>query len=191
MTDLFHQRQQQSAYVRKSEVAVQYGGEALSHEEMPAALLLVTSESHASLSLSLATTSKGSLSSHARWQGAARWKRGWNGAWKGWDDISATTSPIPESILDERLTSALHMMQDHLQQTIVISQRRLQKTLSERSASKTNGNAACEAMEAVAEARERQEARRPYEQKRQDAAEAIKDTLEKKTERFGEGTSRP
>ena len=50
VTDLFHQRQQQFAYVRKTEVAVQYGGEALSHEEMPASLL-VTSESHASLSL--------------------------------------------------------------------------------------------------------------------------------------------
>ena len=186
VTDLFHQRQQQFVYVRNCEVAVQYGGEALIHDEMPAAFfsryLRVTC-----FSLFLSTTSKGSSSSHARWQGAARWKRGWNDPWKGWDDISATTSPISESKLDERLTSGLHMMQDHLPQTIVISQRRLQKTLSERSASKTKGNAACETTEAVAEARERQETRRQNERKCQDAGDAetiysgaIQDTPEQK-----------
>ena len=65
------------------------------------------------------------------------------------------------------------MMQDHLQQTTVISQRRLQKTLSERSASRTKGDVAYEAMEAVTQARERQEeTRRQNEQQCQDAAEA-------------------
>ena len=60
---------------------------------------------------------KGSSSSHARRQGAARWKQGWNDAWTGWDDSSATTSAIAESIPDERLTNAKHVMQDQLQQT--------------------------------------------------------------------------
>ena len=74
-----------------------------------------------------------------------------------------------------------------MQQTRVISQRRAQKMLSGRSTSKTKGDAAYEAMEAVAQAREQQkEARRVCEQKCQDAAEAetifngaINDTLEK------------
>ena len=52
----------------------------------------------------------------------------------------------PEQIPDERVTTAMHTMQDHLQQTIVISQRRSQKTLTEQAASKTNGNAANEAI---------------------------------------------
>ena len=135
VTDLFHQRQQQFVYVRNCAVLVQNGGEALSHEEMPAVFFLVTSESHASLSL--ATTSKSSLSSHARWQGTSRWKHGWSSVWKGWDDSSATASPRqnPLQVSVERVTDALHMMQDHFQQTTVISQRRSQKTVSEQAAS--------------------------------------------------------
>ena len=78
-------------------------------------------------------------------------------------------------------------MQDHLQQITVMSQRRSQKTLSEQSTSRTKGDAAFEAMEAFTAARERQdEARRLYEQKCDEAAEAetkfngtIMDTLEK------------
>ena len=66
---------------------------------MPA---LETSESHASLSLT--ALSKGSSSSHARWQGAARWKQGWNDAWKGWNDSAAAAPPITQSILGERVT---------------------------------------------------------------------------------------
>ena len=78
-------------------------------------------------------------------------------------------------------------MQDHLQQTRVICQRRSQKALTEQATSKTKGNAAHEAMEAATQARERQEeARRLHEEKCQEAteaktiySEAIKDTLEK------------
>ena len=47
---------------------------------------------------------------------------------------------------DERVTNASRMTQDHLQQTLVISQRRSQKTLTEQAVSKTQGNAAHEAM---------------------------------------------
>ena len=79
------------------------------------------------------------------------------------------------------------MLQEHLQQTTVISHRRSQKTLSQRAASRTKGNAACEATEVATQAREQQEeARLAYNQKCQDAAEAettvndaIKNTLEK------------
>ena len=59
-------------------------------------------------------------------------------------NYSTTSEPIP----DERVTNALHMMQDHLQQTMFISQRRSQKTFTDQAASKTKGNAAFEAMEA-------------------------------------------
>ena len=132
--------------------------------------------------------STSSSSSHAQWQGSARWKQGWSGARKGWDDSSATTSPVqnPEQISDERVTTAMHTMQDHLQQTTSLSQRHSQRTLSEQFSSRTNGDAAHEATEAVAQARERQaETRRLHEQTCQDPAEAetifngaIKDTLE-------------
>ena len=57
-----------------------------------------------------------------------RWKQGWSSAWKGWDDSSATASLAqnPEQVSDERVTNALHMLQDLLQQTTVISHRRSQ-----------------------------------------------------------------
>ena len=80
---------------------------------------------------------KSSSLSHVQWQGSARWKQGWSGAWKGWDD---------SQISDERVTMALHTMQDHLQQTTVIAQRRPQKMLFEQSASETKGDAAYEAI---------------------------------------------
>ena len=52
-----------------------------------------------------------------------------------------------------RVTSALHRMQDHLQQTMVISHRQSQKTHAEQAASRTNGNAAYVAVEAATQAR--------------------------------------
>ena len=68
------------------------------------------------------STSSSSSSSHARWQGATRWKRGWYCAWKGRDDSSATTPPTSEQVFDWLVMTALHVMQDHLQQTTVIPQ---------------------------------------------------------------------
>ena len=126
----------------------------------------------------LATMSSSSSSSHAQWQGATRWKQGWSEAWKRWDVSMDTAPSASEQISDERVTNALHIMRDHLQQTTVISQRCAQKMLCD---------AAHEEMEAATEAREQQEeARRVYEQKCQEATEAepmfngaIKDTLEK------------
>ena len=81
--------------------------------------------------------SKSSSSSHVPWQGSTRWQ-GWSGAWKGWDDSSATVSPVqnPEQISDERATTVLHTMQDRLQQTTVIAQRRSQNMISEQSMEK-------------------------------------------------------
>ena len=79
----------------------------LSHNDTRGALFFrALRTKRLSLSLSSAAMSKGSSSSHARRQGAARWKQGWNDAWTGWDDSSATTSAIAESIPDERLTNA-------------------------------------------------------------------------------------
>ena len=117
---------------------------------------------------------------------------------EGWDDSSATAPATSEQMSDEPVTNALHMMQDHLQQTTVISQRRSQKTLTQKSASKTKDNAAYEATEAATHVLEWQaETRRLFEQKCQDAAEpdticseAIKNTLEKKPKRW-RNTSRP
>ena len=108
-----------------------------------------------------------------RWQGNSGWKQSWSGAWKGWDDSS-----------DERI---LHTMQDHLQQTTVITKRRPQKMLSKQSTSKTKDDAASEAMEALTQERERQEeARCVCEQKCDEASVAqtmfndtFKVTLEK------------
>ena len=88
---------------------------------------------------------KSSSSSHAKWQGSTRWKQGRSGSWKGRDDSPATTSPVSEQVPDEHVTTALHTMQDHLEQTTFIFQRRSQKTFSEQSASKKRCDAACEA----------------------------------------------
>ena len=130
-----------------------------------------------------ATMTNRSSSSHARWQGAARWKQGWNEAWEGWSDSTTPEPAAPEPIPDERVTTALQRMQGHLQRTKVISQRRSQKTHTEQAVSTTRGNAAYdhEAMDPATQAREWQE-----EQKSEEAAEAetvfndvIKGTLEK------------
>ena len=68
--------------------------------------------------------------------------------------------------------NAPHVMQDHLQQTLVISQRRSQKT-HEHAASRTKRNTANESTEAASQARERQEeARLLYEQTCQEIADA-------------------
>ena len=75
-------------------------------------------------------------------------------------------------------------MQDHLQQTMVISRRSSQETHIEKAASKTKGNAAYEAIEAATHTRLWQaKASRRYKQKCPEAetaySGAIKDTLEK------------
>ena len=82
--------------------------------------------------------------------------------------------------------SAQHRVQDHLQQTMDLSQNQSQKTHTERTVLRTKGNAAHSAMEAATKARERQEeAKRLFEQRCKGAAEAemahneaIKRTLE-------------
>ena len=66
--------------------------------------------------------------------------------------MEARLEQCPEQVSDERVTNALHVMQGHLQQITVISQRRSQKTLSEQAASRTKGNSACEAMEPASQA---------------------------------------
>ena len=78
------------------------------------------SEAHACLFPAI--MSKGSSSSHARWQRTARWKQGWKDALEEWDESSATTLPgqNPEQASHERVTNALHRMQDHVQQTMVL-----------------------------------------------------------------------
>ena len=47
--------------------------------------------------------SKSRSSSHGPWQGTAQWKHGCYGAWKGWDDSSATVAPAQnrEQVSDE------------------------------------------------------------------------------------------
>ena len=116
----------------------------------------------------------------------SRWTQGWNDAWNGWG-VSVITEPTtPEPTPDERITSAPRRVQDHLQQTVAISQRRSQKTHAEQTASRTKGNAAYAAMEAATLARERlDEAKRQNEQRCQEVAaaetlynEAIKRTRE-------------
>ena len=71
------------------------------------------------------------------------------------------TTPRPAAP-DERVMNALHKMQDYLQQIMVISQKRSQKTYTEQAASRTNGNAAYEAKKATAQARGRQEEARGF-----------------------------
>ena len=108
-------------------------------------------------------------------QGSTLWKQGRSGAWNGWDDSSATVSPVqnPEQISDERVTTALHTMQEYLQQTIVIAKRRWQNVSSKHTVSKTKDDAAYEAMEAFTTAGARQEdARCVYDQKCNEAAVA-------------------
>ena len=70
-----------------------------------------------------------------------------------------TVSPVqnPEQISDECATTALHTMQDRLQQTTVIAQRRSQNMLYEQSASKKKAMQPTRPPEALTQARERQE----------------------------------
>ena len=107
------------------------------------------SEAHACLYPAIMSNS--SSSSHAQWQGACRWKHDWNGAWNGWDVSTDTAAP---SASEADLRRSASRCRDHVQQAMVIFQRRSQKTLTEQSASKTKGNAAHEAMEAATQARE-------------------------------------
>ena len=83
--------------------------------------------------------------------------------------------------------NAVHRLQDRLQQTLVLSQRRSHKTFFERATSISKGNAAYAAMQAVTVARGwQEEAKRAYDRKFAEGAgteeahhDAIKRTLEK------------
>ena len=126
--------------------------------------------------------SKSGSTSHGPWQGSARWKQGWSGARKGWDDSSATVAPAqnPEQISDERVTMALHTMQDRQQQTTVIDPLALyRKCFPNNLRLKAKGDAVYEAMKALTQAR------RIFEQNCDEASVAetlfigtTKDTLE-------------
>ena len=105
----------------------------------------------------------------------------------GWHD-SSTPKPAPhEPASDELVMNAVHRLQDGLQQTLVLSQRRSHTTFTERATSISKGNAAYAAMQAVTIAREwQEEAKRAYDRKFAEVAEAekanhdaIKRTLEK------------
>ena len=79
------------------------------------------------------------FSRDTRWQGATRWKQGWNAAWKEWDDSTLAEAATPEPIPDERIVNTLHKMPDHMQQTMVVSQKRAQKTYTEQAHQGQNG----------------------------------------------------
>ena len=85
------------------------------------------------------STSNNSSSRDTRWQGATRWEQGWNAAWKEWDDSTAVEAAAPEPIPDERIVNTLHKMPDHMQQTMVVSQKRAQKTYTEQAHQGQNG----------------------------------------------------
>ena len=108
----------------------------------------------------------------------------WRGEWKN----TPSSDPQPlEQAPDESALNTIHRLQDQLQQTLAITQRRSHKTESERVTSCSKGNAAFTAMEEVIEAREWQiEAKRAYDQKFAEAElaeevyhNAIRRTLEK------------
>ena len=54
----------------------------------------------------------------------------------------------PEQMSDERVMTALHTMQDHLQQTTVMTQRRSRQMRPEHTVPKSKGDAAYDAMKA-------------------------------------------
>ena len=56
---------------------------------------------------------RSTTTNHQLKHGSSSTPRGRNHSWKGWDDSSATTPPIAEQDSDERVTCAVHMMQDH------------------------------------------------------------------------------
>ena len=78
-----------------------------------------------------------------------------HGCMEAWNDSSTTVSPVqnPEQTTDERGSTALQTMQDHLQQVTVMTQRRFQTIRSEHTVSKNKEDAAFEAMEDVTAAR--------------------------------------
>ena len=85
---------------------------------------------------------------------SSSWLEGWSGAHHGWSDYPSPEPAASEPALDERDTSALHNVQDLLQQTTVLSERRSKKMLTEGGVSISKGNAAYAAMEAAIRARE-------------------------------------
>ena len=85
------------------------------------------------------STSNHTSSRNTRWQGATRWKQGWNAAWKEWDDSTLAEAATPEPIPDQRITNTLHKMPDHMQQTMVVSQKQAQKTYTEQAHQGQNG----------------------------------------------------
>ena len=107
------------------------------------------------------STSNHTSSRNTRWQGATRWKQGWNAAWKEWDDSTLAEAATPEPIPDERIVNTLHKMPDHMQQTMVVSQKRAQKTYTEQAHQGQNGMLPAQV-----------EARVACEKKCQEAAEA-------------------
>ena len=118
---------------------------------------------------------------------SSSWWVGWSGTYQGWSDDSPSEPVAHEPASDERVTNALHRVQDLLQQTRVLSHRRSKKTHTELAAERSRGNAAYAAMEAPTRAREwQEEATRLKDQKCQEAAdveavynETVQRTLEK------------
>ena len=92
------------------------------HDDLPTALFLETIRS---VRRPCACTRLPFSSDHERLQLFQPRLVAGRGAWKGWDDSSATASPTqnPEQVSRERVTNALYMTH-HLQQTTVISHRR-------------------------------------------------------------------
>ena len=92
--------------------------------------------------------------------GNTQWRQGWSGACKGWDDSSASVSPLqnPEQLSDERVATALCTMQDHVQQVTVMTHRRCrQNALRAHSLKKKKKIRLTGAMEALTSARALQE----------------------------------
>ena len=71
------------------------------------------------------------------------------GTCQGWRGSSPPAPDAHEPVSDERITNALQRVQDHLQEAMAISQKRSQRTCTEQAASRTKGNAAHVAVEAV------------------------------------------
>ena len=94
----------------------------------------------------------------------------WRGEWR--DSSSPEPAPTAQAP-DDQVMNTVHRLQDRLQKMQALTQRRSHKTGSERATSASKGNAAFEAMEAVAIAREWQaEAQRTYDQKFAEATDA-------------------
>ena len=61
------------------------------------------------------------------------------GTYQGWRGSSPSAPVAHEPVSDERITNALQRVQDHLQETMAISQKRPQRTCTEQAASRTKG----------------------------------------------------